>query len=118
MPRTISQSPSRMVLRKKPRRWACQVYSILAWRSCARMSAILFSKPSRRSLVKGRLLGSAAMWRVIGSSANVGKENASINARTSALSNLKLVGNWPPANLEIGDTADLEVCDPLKREDI
>src|SRR3954451_14577891 len=31
-------------------------------------SAILFSKPSRRSLEKGRLFGSEAMWRVRASS--------------------------------------------------
>src|SRR5215207_864349 len=56
---TTSQTPARSVLRKKPRRCAHQVYSTRSPRSWANNSAILFSKPSPRSLENGRLFGSA-----------------------------------------------------------
>src|SRR4051794_13525801 len=63
-PRTRSARFSLSISRKKPRRWARQVYSIWAPRSSAMMRAILFSKPSSRWLVNGRLFGSAAMRRM------------------------------------------------------
>src|SRR5215207_9143590 len=53
--------PDLSVLRKKPRRCAHQVYSTRSPRSRAMSSAILFSKPSRRSFENGRLFGSAQM---------------------------------------------------------
>src|SRR4030095_9321721 len=56
---TTSQTPARNVFRKKPRRCAHHVYSTRSPMSWANSSAILFSKPSRRSFEKGRLFGSA-----------------------------------------------------------
>src|SRR5688500_9997408 len=58
-PSTTSQMPARIVLRKKPRRCAHQVYSTVAPSSRATRSARRFSNPSSRWLEKGRLFGSA-----------------------------------------------------------
>src|SRR4051812_37675859 len=65
-PMTMSLGPCLTASRKKPRRCAHQLYSIVALRSEATRAAILFSKPSSLSLLKGRLFGSAAMWRTRG----------------------------------------------------
>src|SRR4051812_32882512 len=62
-PSTSSQPSSLTACRKTPRRCARQTYSTSAPRSAAITFAILFSNPSRFSLEKGRLFGSAAMRR-------------------------------------------------------